>query len=197
MSKPTASRKRPTHCKHNHEWTPENTYVNPTTGYRDCRTCIREAVHKYKAANPEKVREMNRNYRGENPEYDCQYHAANREKRLETSRNWIEANPDKRRAHIRKSGRKRKALKLEQLGLWNHMESQIEELMYRSQKGRCYYCHEILDWEDRNNSPLEHKIPLSRGKPGDGLHGTLNWCISCRDCNSRKGTKTVEEFQAA
>jgi recombinational DNA repair protein (RecF pathway) len=31
-----------THCDHNHEFTPENTYVNPTTGSRVCRACARE-----------------------------------------------------------------------------------------------------------------------------------------------------------
>ena len=28
-----------THCVHGHEYTPENTYVNPGSGWRDCRTC--------------------------------------------------------------------------------------------------------------------------------------------------------------
>ena len=32
-----------THCPQGHEYTPENTYVNPIEGYRQCRTCIREA----------------------------------------------------------------------------------------------------------------------------------------------------------
>lgn len=30
-----------THCKHGHEFTPENTYVGPTKGDRQCRTCKR------------------------------------------------------------------------------------------------------------------------------------------------------------
>lgn len=30
-----------THCKHGHEFTPENTYINPGTGKRKCRTCQR------------------------------------------------------------------------------------------------------------------------------------------------------------
>jgi hypothetical protein len=30
-----------THCKNNHELTPENTYVNATSGSRQCRTCQR------------------------------------------------------------------------------------------------------------------------------------------------------------
>lgn len=28
-----------THCKHGHPFTPENTYVNPTRGWRSCRIC--------------------------------------------------------------------------------------------------------------------------------------------------------------
>jgi hypothetical protein len=32
------SRER-THCKNGHELTPENTYVTPTEGWRQCRTC--------------------------------------------------------------------------------------------------------------------------------------------------------------
>lgn len=29
-----------THCPKNHPYTEENTYVNPNTGYRRCRTCV-------------------------------------------------------------------------------------------------------------------------------------------------------------
>ena len=32
-----------THCKHGHEFTPENTYIIPTSGSRRCRTCKSEA----------------------------------------------------------------------------------------------------------------------------------------------------------
>ena len=36
-----------THCKHGHEFTPENTYMLPVGG-RGCRTCIRNRVRAYK-----------------------------------------------------------------------------------------------------------------------------------------------------
>jgi hypothetical protein len=41
-AKQTATRRaRPpkTHCIHGHEYTPENTWISPSTGYRVCRTC--------------------------------------------------------------------------------------------------------------------------------------------------------------
>lgn len=40
-----ASRQGLTHCPQGHEFTPDNTYVNPTTGFRRCRTCNRDWVH--------------------------------------------------------------------------------------------------------------------------------------------------------
>jgi hypothetical protein len=45
-----ASRHAPTHCKHGHEFTPENTYHYDRRPWpmRGCRTCRRAAVHRYK-----------------------------------------------------------------------------------------------------------------------------------------------------
>ena len=37
-----------THCKHGHQFTPENTYIRPT-GQRQCRACNRASVHRYSA----------------------------------------------------------------------------------------------------------------------------------------------------
>lgn len=31
-----------THCKRNHAFTPENTYINPTSGGRQCKRCVYE-----------------------------------------------------------------------------------------------------------------------------------------------------------
>ncbi|GGV36565.1 hypothetical protein GCM10010293_39900 [Streptomyces griseoflavus] len=38
-----------THCVNGHEFTPENTYIKPASGHRDCRACIRTRVAKYQA----------------------------------------------------------------------------------------------------------------------------------------------------
>lgn len=35
-----SARAMQTHCKRGHEFTPENTYIVPTTGSRQCRACI-------------------------------------------------------------------------------------------------------------------------------------------------------------
>lgn len=40
---PQAINARKTHCKREHEFTPENTYIWPSTGGRGCRKCI--AIH--------------------------------------------------------------------------------------------------------------------------------------------------------
>ncbi len=36
---PSSANAHKTHCVHGHEFTPENTYVEPSNGYRKCRTC--------------------------------------------------------------------------------------------------------------------------------------------------------------
>jgi integrase/recombinase XerD len=40
---------RRTHCKHGHEFNAENTYTNPTTGKRACKTCVREHGRRFEA----------------------------------------------------------------------------------------------------------------------------------------------------
>lgn len=40
---PQAINARKTHCKRGHEFTPENTYITPSSGGRNCRQCL--AIH--------------------------------------------------------------------------------------------------------------------------------------------------------
>jgi hypothetical protein len=53
---------RKTHCKHGHEFTPENTYMEPNHAGRQCRTCIRIRFKKHMDVpeNKEKVRARSR-----------------------------------------------------------------------------------------------------------------------------------------
>jgi HNH endonuclease len=68
-----------THCNRNHKFTPENTYVNPSSGSRVCRNCLRAAQAKWRAEHP-----------GYNAAVARRYYAQNREKinakRRKTSR---------------------------------------------------------------------------------------------------------------
>lgn len=45
---------RRTHCKHGHEFTPENTYDRPASG-RQCRACNAAAVRRYVARRAERA----------------------------------------------------------------------------------------------------------------------------------------------
>lgn len=59
--------------------------------------------------------------------------------------------------------------------------------MYISQNKQCAYCGCILN---KTNLGVEHILPLSRG----GKHVLDNICLSCKDCNNLKGTRTGGEF---
>jgi hypothetical protein len=48
-----ATKKARTHCKHGHEYTPENTWIDGR-GSRNCRECMREKNRQWKLANPTK-----------------------------------------------------------------------------------------------------------------------------------------------
>lgn len=43
-----------THCKHGHEFTPDNTYVDGA-GHRSCKACRRAALVKFEARNPSRA----------------------------------------------------------------------------------------------------------------------------------------------
>ncbi len=59
----------PTHCKHGHEYTPENTYTIPKSGHKSCMICRRRADQKrhvakklWKQNNKDKVNEYHKKY---------------------------------------------------------------------------------------------------------------------------------------
>ena len=71
-----------------------------------CKQCKAEQRRKWRAANPEKVRELKRKWRAANSEkvreYDRKYRAANPEKAREILYKWRAANPEKVRELNRK-----------------------------------------------------------------------------------------------
>jgi 5-methylcytosine-specific restriction endonuclease McrA len=60
------------------------------------------------------------------------------------------------------------------------------QLLFIQQNGLCVYCYSDLN----KSVALDHKLPLSRG----GSNELDNLQLLCRNCNSRKHTKTHEEF---
>lgn len=57
------------------------------------------------------------------------------------------------------------------------------------QRGRCYYCGQIMDSYKNMNSPkratLDHLIPLAKG----GNNHPSNMVAACFDCNSKKADR--------
>ena len=69
--------------------------------------------------------------------------------------------------------------------------------IYNKYGGHCAYCGKPIEYKDMQ---VDHKVPIYRG------YGTLvgvergtddfsNLMPSCRSCNFRKGTLSVEEFR--
>ena len=56
------------------------------------------------------------------------------------------------------------------------------------QKGRCYYCHRPI----KGKWVTDHIIPLFRG----GTSAYKNLCVTCWECNQRKGIKILKPYNA-
>lgn len=57
--------------------------------------------------------------------------------------------------------------------------------------GVCYYCGvQCTTAKTRQRLTIDHKTPVLRG----GTHDAGNLVVACLLCNSRKGTKTEEEY---
>lgn len=73
-----------THCPHGHEYTPENTYVQPSSGGRVCRTCMRKRHRDWRQRNPEKyaaaIRRANKKWVAKNKQRLREYNKSRRAK---------------------------------------------------------------------------------------------------------------------
>jgi len=69
------------------------------------------------------------------------------------------------------------------------------EKVYQKYKGRCGYCGEGIEYRDFQ---VDHMI--AKAIMHHGYHESANWwdnlMPSCRSCNIRKGTYTVERFRS-
>ena len=137
-----------------------------------------EYKRRYRATHCDEIVEYQCRYRAthcdEQCEYDRKYHEVHRDERAKYNRQWCKANPDKRRENERcRRARKNGTI-----------VGEIDEAAIYARDKVCIYCSAAEDLT------LDHLIPLARGGP----HSQDNLAVACRKCNSRKGTKTYEEF---
>lgn len=149
---------------------------------------VRARDKKYREEYKDKRPEWCRAWRERNPEHvkryarqqSQRYYRENREQILARVKQWARDNRDKsdmykRRYVLRKATAEHEPYTYEDLiGMWY------------GQDGLCYYCGTPLF----SRFHREHMMPLSRG----GADKLENLCLSCPTCNTRKGTRTVEEF---
>ena len=121
----------------------------------------------------------------QNRESGRRWRAANPAKNLSYQKRYLRSHPDKARIYNRVKKAKRRALK-RGAGINDFTTAQWRS-MVEAARGRCYYCGRVSEQLQQ-----EHKIPLSRG----GNHTASNIVPSCSWCNSRKGSRTFEEFCA-
>lgn len=119
-------------------------------------------------------RQYNATHRREKRERSRQWYVVHRKEQYAYNRQWREVNPDKVRAQGRcRYARKKGAT----IGL-------VDEAAIYERDRVCIYCGATEDLT------LDHLIPLASSGP----HTQDNLAVACRSCNSRKGTKTYDEF---
>lgn len=92
---------------------------------------------------------------------------------------WVKDNPEKVRAqHSVRKQRKRIAP--------GHFTADDILLLYRSQKGMCWWCGKALN----KKYHVDHRVPLAKG----GTNWPENLCISCPKCNLSKHDKLPSEW---
>lgn len=175
-------------------------HLEDNKAYRDAHvTENRLRSQQYHAANRETINAKRRQYRKDNKQIINARRRAGysieRDRRLNSGRRTYQKyreNYRKRRRDYAMSHRQqylvrgamRRALELNAPGTYT---LQDVERQYRRQKGKCYYCHNRVNWGKHH---VEHIVPLSRG----GSNDPSNLVISCPTCNLKKHNKMLHEW---
>ena len=134
--------------------------------------------------NPDALRESSARFREKHPDRAREIarlaYERHREARLVQSARWAQANRDRKAA----AEQRRRAAKRGTKG--DGVEPAAWLALIAAADGRCTYCGEL------RRLTMDHRIPLSRG----GGHEIDNVIPACKPCNSRKSTRTEEEFRA-
>lgn len=164
----------------------------------------------YAQANPDKTKAKRRRAYIAGAEqykaYTREHYAKNREIILANLRNKYQSDNEYRLEQIKKTRnwRGRNIVKSKINGKYYRHRSRANFLnrentltksdissMFDDQNGRCFYCGITLSWEVHRDIHTDHVLPFSRG----GTNTPENIVLSCEDCNSDKGTKTLEEWR--
>lgn len=180
-------------CKHHYRIDPEK-YWRAARRWKEEnpeRAAIigRRNARKQRAKNPDKYNGLAQQWRKENPEkvrrHTRIWRAANAAKLKEEVswrvKLWRNTFPEKRRA----TENRRRSAKREADG--NYTAADILSMLER-QNMQCVgiECHVDIS----RSYTVDHIIPLSKG----GSNWPSNIQLLCRSCNSKKGTKTMDEW---
>lgn len=141
----------------------------------------------WRAAHPERVRELRTETRGRHLvralERDRRYRQRNAAAVDERIARWRAANPERARENAR--GRSIRYRARQRGAAGSHTRVEWEQVLMRYER-RCAYCH-------RSGLRLErdHVVPLSCG----GTNSIDNIVPACRSCNARKNARDVETWQ--
>lgn len=148
------------------------------------QTYCKECAKQYHKDNSERVYVTHKNYRLTHRDAahmtNRKYYEAHRLEHIEYTMQWARDHPEAKHATDQKyRGRRSSAL-------GSYTGKEFKELCIHM-GWVCIYCGELLT---PKTACADHMTPLSRG----GDNTIDNIVPSCSSCNSRKGTKTVEEF---
>lgn len=166
------------------------------------RSVYNERARKWAKENPERVKEIQAQYRSKHDmaEYSRQYRNNHLEKRKQIERDSARkrrkelgekyrirdrnyAKTEKARANDRVQGQIKRARKHSAPGKFTKQDIQN---IYQKQEGLCYWCKKDLN----NIYHIDHYIPLSRG----GSNFPDNIVLACPHCNIARNNKLPEEF---
>lgn len=181
--------------------------------YRANAEQVKAKVRAYYAANPDKARAYRQTNRDRRAAQAQAWHDAHVEHDQAYRQAYYEANAEKRRADARAYYEAHREERLRYLKAWrlanpdklyaqwarkrlkrNPHDTVVQEVdrkaVYVRDGGICQLCGEPVS---PGRMTMDHKTPLTRG----GAHSLENLQLAHHSCNSRKGTRTMEEWLAA
>lgn len=141
---------------------------------RACRSKLRKMWHK---AHNGYMKQYNKNWRANHPEYGSIYHQRNKDKRQEQKRLWLLKHPYAHSAHERK----RRELKFMLDYKYSKDDERTTRIVFNN---LCFNCG------SNKNLEIDHHYPLSKGY---GLH-IGNAVLLCSSCNTSKNNKMPNCF---